>query len=357
MIFYVAHWDWILLESRGNLINNIKNKKFAAICPIENNEKLLKYYEKTIDWRINREKLFDLKSIYNLRKILKNLPQNSTLHVFTLKSGIIFSISNFFIRKNLNVILSITGLGYLFSKNKKSLLLRTLLKPFLSLLFNYCFKKIIYQNLDDCEQFNNYSKFKNDYSIVESSGIEIKNYEIKKNINKKLKIISASRLLRDKGILDFLNLSNNYIDNDIEFYLAGDLDPGNPQNITDEELFEIKNSKNLNFIGFIDLKKELYNFDVFISLSKYEGFSRSLLEAAYSGLYVISFENNGSKFISKFENSLLIQQNDYKTLNSAISYAKKNYKFISINNRKFIEENYSSKNIGSKFNDIYEDLR
>ena len=43
MIYYVAHWDWILLESRGNLISNIEDKKFASICPIDNFKELKKY--------------------------------------------------------------------------------------------------------------------------------------------------------------------------------------------------------------------------------------------------------------------------------------------------------------------------
>ena len=356
MIYYVAHWDWILLESRGNLIRNIEDKKFASICPIDNFKELKKYYDKTINWNIDREKFFDFKGVYYLNKILNILPENTTLHVFTLKTGIIFSLSYFFTRNKLDIILSITGLGFLFSNNKKSILMRILLRPFIVFLFNSCFKKIIYQNLEDCYQFNKYSKYRNEHCIVESSGIDVSSYIIKKSINKKLKIISASRLLKDKGVIDFFNLSNQLISDDLEFYLAGDVDPGNPQNITSEQLLKIKNSKNLNFIGHIDLKKEISNYDIFISLSKYEGFSRSLLEAAYAGLFVISLQNSGTKFISQFENALLINDLNINTLKTAINSAREKYNYISVKNKEFIEENYSAIKIAKEFNSIYENL-
>ena len=67
--------------------------------------------------------------------------------------------------------------------------------------------------------------------------------------------------------------------------------------MTQKELEAIKAESSLNYLGYIDLQKELHNYDVLLSLSDYEGFSRVLLEAIYVGLYVVAYNNNGTKYI------------------------------------------------------------
>ena len=57
MIVYLAHWDWILTQSRKDIVSNIKDSKFKAICPIDGNKILLeKYYEETVNWKVDRKK-------------------------------------------------------------------------------------------------------------------------------------------------------------------------------------------------------------------------------------------------------------------------------------------------------------
>ena len=91
MIVYLAHWDWILTQSRKDIVSNINDSKFMAICPIDENKiELENYYHKTIDWKLNRNKIFDFWGIKNLRKIIKDLNSDDIVHVYTLKSGLAF---------------------------------------------------------------------------------------------------------------------------------------------------------------------------------------------------------------------------------------------------------------------------
>ena len=49
MIVYLAHWDWILTQSRKDIVSNINDSKFMAICPFDQNEiELGNYYKETI---------------------------------------------------------------------------------------------------------------------------------------------------------------------------------------------------------------------------------------------------------------------------------------------------------------------
>ena len=74
MIVYLAHWDWILTQSRKDIVSNISDEKFIAVCPIDGSKiELENYYEETIDWKINKNKILDLSGIRNLRKIIKPL--------------------------------------------------------------------------------------------------------------------------------------------------------------------------------------------------------------------------------------------------------------------------------------------
>ena len=77
-------------------------------------------------------------------------------------------------------------------------------------------------------------------------------------------------------------------ESDLDFYLAGEIDNGNPNSISVSELEELKQLSNLTYIGTLNIEKELHNYDISIIMSRYEGFSRILLESLYVGLFCIS---------------------------------------------------------------------
>ncbi len=371
MIVYLAHWDWILTQSRKDIVSNINDSKFMAICPIDRNEiELENYYKEAIDWKINRNKIFDFLGIKNLRNILKDLKPDDIVHVFTLKSGLLFAFANLFRNNKTKNILTITGLGYLFSDNFKAKILKILLSFFIRPLIVKNFDFLMYQNGEDQKTFNNYSKYNGESLIIPTSGITVKELELKKEYrNSNLKVIMATRLINDKGIFEYLELANLMKDSDFEFYLAGNLDNGNPDSLSESQLNEIKNSNFINYLGHIDIKKELHNFDINIVMSKYEGSSRILLESLYVGLICLSNNIPGtSELSSKFRNSFFIDENNIeefkRNLNEIINHdafsdSTQNILFgeDAKYNRELIDENYTSVKIAAAYNKIYRYLR
>ena len=353
MINYVAHWDRILIQSRSKIVNELNNYEFRSICPIVDDAELKKHYSESLNWQISREKYFDLSAVFRLRKILKNFDNGSIFHIFTLKTGFLFMISNLFLDKKFKSTLSVTGLGYFFSKNTSAKIFKILLRPIFLALINKTFQNIIYQNTSDEISFNKYSKFKNKSHLIESSGINTSDYFLKDEFNENIKIILAGRLLKDKGIDDYLKLSKNFNQQNVTFFLAGDLDIGNPNSLTQEELEVIKAESSLNYLGYIDLQKELHNYDLLFSLSDHEGFSRVLLEAMYVGLFVVAYDNNGTKYIDNFENTILLNSKTQNNLMDTINNFLTEEKFISNKNRKQIEKSYSTKKVASQFANIY----
>ena len=371
MIVYLAHWDWILTQSRKDIVSNINDSRFMAICPIDQNKiELDNYYKDTIDWKINRNKIFDLWGIKNLRKIIKQLNSDDIVHVFTLKSGLLFAFANLFRKNKTKNILTITGLGYLFSENFKAKILKILLGFSIKRLINKNFNFLMYQNEEDQKIFNNYSKYQGESCIVPTSGITVKEFETKKEYrNSNLKVIMVTRLIKDKGIFEYLELANLMKDSDFEFYLAGDVDKGNPDSLSNSQLDEIKNNKSINYLGHIDISKELHSYDINLVMSKYEGSSRILLESLYIGLICISNNIPGTtELSSKFSNSFFVNDNniqEYKRhLDEIVNYDafldSTQNKFFGNGadyNRKLINENYTSVKIAAAYNKIYQYLR
>jgi len=360
MIVYLSHWDWNLYKSRKDIVSNIDDKNFIAVCPEGRYSKELRsIYKNYIKWEIDRKITIDIKAIINLKKIIRSLEKGTVIHSFTLKTGILYSITNLFIKNKFKGVLSINGLGYLFSNNLKAKFLKFLLSTFIKRLFNKSFQEIIFQNESDKNIFLNFSKYSGNTSMIQGSGIKVNNY-VKKEIyqKEKLKVIFVSRLLIDKGINEYIQLTKSIDQKNIDFYLAGEIDEGNPNSITINTLEDIKNEDNLNYIGPIDVEKDLFDYDISIVMSKYEGFSRILLESVYVGLFCISNDIPGTEWLKEFKNGLLVQNNNLNTISEAINNFK-SYSFSKPNaesNRDIIKNKYSTKIISNQYNEIYNNL-
>ena len=363
MIVYLAHWDWILTQSRKDIVSNIKDSKFKAICPIDGNKILLeKYYEETVNWKVNRKKILDFYGIRNLRKILESLNSDDIVHVFTLKSGLLFAFANLFRHNKTKNILTITGLGYLFSENFKAKILKIILSFLIENLINKNFDFLMFQNKEDQKTFNDYSNYQGQTYIIPTSGITVKNIEIKNDYqNSNLKVIMATRLLKDKGIFEYLELAKSMKNTNFKFYLAGDVDKGNPDSLSEAELDKIKKNSFVHYLGHIDISKELCNFDINIVMSKYEGSSRILLESLYVGLICLSNNIPGTtEFSSKFSNTFFIEENNIQEFErnlNEISNSNVIFEDFAKHNRELIIENYTSEKIASAYNKIYQYLR
>lgn len=354
MITYLSHWDWILYKSRKDLIKYIKSEEIHALCPSGDYvEELKSSYKGVLTWDIDRNKILDIGAIFSLRNLLKNL--EGKFHCFTLKTGIIFSLANLSFKNK--AVLSITGLGFLFSNSSKAKLLRFLIKPFIGYLFNNSFHMIIFQNNSDRKIFLAFSNYINKTEIIDSSGIEVSNFKKKDftlSDSPKKKVILVSRLLYDKGIMDYLSIIDKVNTENFEFYLAGERDTGNPQNLTDKDMEVVLNEKKLNYLGKIDIEKELSGFDISLVLSSHEGFSRILLESLYVGLYCLTYRIQGTEVMKEFDNLELIELGQ---IDKFVDYMN-NFKITNNHskNRTLIENKYSSKVIASRFERIYQEL-
>tara|TARA_Y100000589_G_scaffold250957_1_gene239120 strand:+ start:2454 stop:3596 length:1143 start_codon:yes stop_codon:yes gene_type:complete len=226
--------------------------------------------------------------------------------------------------KKFKVVALITGLGYTFSsfENKKlySLLIIKLAK--------FGFKKLdklIFQNSDDRIYLDEKNILSNESQIfrVNGSGVDLNYYSYYPKEEKKEKVfLMLSRLLIDKGILEYINAAKEIKKRypNVIFNLAGMPYEGSRAiNIKDIKAWADENI--INYLGLLkDVKDDLVKCDFYVLPSFYkEGIPRSLMEAMAIGRPIITTDSTGCReCIINNINGYMVKPRDYKSLYKAM---------------------------------------
>ena len=367
-IFFISHWGWGLYKSRSQIAKEIrKTYTVSAVCPKdEYYDMLIDSYDNFYEWNIDRTKsnLRQILSTLNLNKILREHLDDNLFHVFTFKSSVLFSLSLTLLRKkkSIHAISSITGLGYFFGNAVIARIARTIFRFPLIAVLSGTYDYYIFQNQTDLNRLKNYLKLDSGIlKLIESSGLDTKKIEIKNKFStKNLKVIMATRLLKEKGIDEYIEIAKKVKEHNkkIDFFLAGDIDKGNPSSIDEEQLVKIINDDDIIYLGNVDdLQNKLLEYDIAVTTSHHEGFSRFLLESSYVGLYCLSNYLPGTKAILKNNlNGKLINNNNVdEFVNEILNYAAKDKidEDIILEQRRFIIKEFSIEKVTREFVDIY----
>ena len=299
-----------------------------------------------------------------INKILRENSVGNLFHVFTFKSSVLFSLSLTLVRKkkNIHAISSITGLGYFFGNTTIARLARTIFRLPLRTILSGTYDYYIFQNKTDLNRLKSYLKLNpKNLKLIESSGLETKKIKIKKNFTtENLKVIMATRLLKEKGIDEYIEIAKKVKEQNkkIDFFLAGEIDKGNPSSIDEEQLVEIINDDDIIYLGNVDdLQNKLLEYDIAVTTSYHEGFSRFLLESSYVGLYCLSNYLPGTEAILKNNlNGKLINNNNIdEFVVEIINYATKDTidEGAILEQRRFINKEFSIEKVTQEFVDIY----
>ena len=367
-IFFISHWGWGLYKSRSQIAKEIRKQYTVnAVSPKdEYYEMLIGSYDNFFEWTIDRTKsnLSQILSTVSLNRILKEHLVGNIFHVFTFKSSVLFSLSLTLLRKkkSIHAISSVTGLGYFFGNTviarTARMILRIPLKAILAKTYDY----YIFQNETDLNRLKEYLKLDPKIlKVIESSGLDTKKITTKKVFSKEnLKVIMATRLLKEKGIDEYLAIAKKVREsnNRIDFFLAGEIDKGNPSSIDENQLIEIMNDENINYLGNVEnLQNKLVDYDIAVTTSYHEGFSRFLLESSYVGLYCLSNYLPGTEAVlkNKLNGKLIKDNNINEFIEEIIKFADEDAtdEDIILRQRRFIEKEFSIEKVTKEFVGIY----
>jgi len=186
---------------------------------------------------------------------------------------------------------------------------------------------------------------------ISEKDIESKNF-------KTLKILFLSNLMTEKGILDVFDSLKVLEEKSIKFEakLAGNIDP----EVKELVLNKIKNLNNVNYLGVVKgiQKKELLlnsNVFVFPTYYKMEGQPISLIEAMGFGNIILTTNHAGIPDIVTTANGFFVKKKspqDISELLITLSNTLSEYKKMSLNNHKYVKEQFSEKKFLSSLKKI-----
>jgi len=302
-LLFVVNVDWFFISHRLPLAIEAKKRNYDVTIATKNTGRFKELEELGFNLHdldversgtnILKEFLIILKLIMIQRKVRPDI-----IHNVTLKMSIYSSIASRFISPG-KVINAISGLGYNFTIDRK-----TRSQKIIFALMNFAFRKkgfsFIFQNPDDMQLFQvlNFN-VGNSFYMIKGSGVDIEKFmyidrKIKPNIN----FILTSRMLKDKGVLEFITASRKVALRfpNASFLLVGDLDKNNLASFTEDELkYELK-STNVTWLGYRDDIPDLLKVsDVMVLPSYREGLPKSLIEAAATGLPIITTDTIGCR--------------------------------------------------------------
>jgi glycosyltransferase involved in cell wall biosynthesis len=296
-LFIVVNVDWFFLSHRLPIALAAKEAGYSVTILTRDTgrrQDVLDHGLSFIDIPFSRSGvgvLQESKVLWSLFKLYKEHNPDIVHHV-TLKVAIYGSIAARWtgIKKSVN---AISGLGYNFTDNRKGLV-----QNILEVLMKFAFRRgsnyFIFQNEDDLKKFRNRNLVDNlRVFLIKGSGVDLSEYRVAPFPDcPPVRILFAARLLRDKGILEFVQAAKilkSKIEDKAVFLIAGDLDLENPASISQDLLESFKDPGYIEVIGFQkDMQKCLSEIHISVLPSYREGLPKSLIEAAAIGRPIVT---------------------------------------------------------------------
>ncbi len=295
----VVNNSWYAYNFRFNLARSLKTNGFEVVFVAPYDEKyseLIKKEFRIYDINIDAKginPISDFKTMLSLYKLYRNIQPDIVLN-FTIKPNIYSSIVAGILK--IKTIGNITGLGTIFIKQTA---VTKIAKLFYKIALNFN-DKVFFQNNDDKSLFiKNRLVIKNKIDLLPGSGVDINKFiSIEKNTDGIFRFLLIARLLKDKGILEFIEavktIKSKY--ENIEFQILGAVGVENKTAITKDELKFWINDNLVKYLGTTDNVQDVISkVDCVVLPSYREGTPRSLLEASAMEKPIIATDVPGCK--------------------------------------------------------------
>lgn len=192
------------------------------------------------------------------------------------------------------------GMGYAFSSNDRiARFIRPLLQLGFRLLMNPSGSRVIFENGDDLESFVEAGSVKRTETVlIRGAGIDLVRFHPKVQPIGVPVVVLIARMLRDKGVVEFVAAARQLHDQGVagRFALVGDPDPGNPASIPLATLNSWNGHNNVEWWGWReDVAAVLSEASIACLPSYREGLPKSLLEAAACGLAIVTTDAPGCR--------------------------------------------------------------
>ena len=303
----------------------------------------------------------ELATIFRLRSTLKRI-KPEIVHNIALKPVVLGSLAAQ-LAGICNIVNAPVGMGYVFtSRESKARVLRPIVKVLIRYVLGRKNRRIIIENHDDFENLVS-GGFANSDSIalIKGAGVNVRNFAHQPEPAEPIKVIMVSRLLRDKGVHEFIDAAKTVRskNSQVQFLLVGDIDDGNPTSMNSEAIADLANSRDVIWLGArTDIAKLLAESHIACLPSYREGLPKSLIEAASVGRPIVTTDVPGCReVVTHMVNGLLVKPRDAQALASAIEKLVNNpnlRKSMGEENRRKAEAEYANEIIINQTHCLYD---
>jgi len=322
---------------------------------------------------INRELniLDDIKTIFEIRRVLKKTKNTTIVHAFDTKLIIYLPFAALGLR-NIKTVRTINGMGRIFSGDSFKNKILQGIYIFIQKLIKNRVDYTIFQNTDNYKFFEKRNMVNRaSCKVVRGSGINLKKFqssisekeELAKTLDINMRIptiILVSRLIRQKGVLEYLEAAKliNEKNQEANFLLVGQID-------TNQDAISINEIENyspyVNYLGRRnDIRALLSICDIFVLPSYYsEGVPRVLLEAAAMKLALLTTDMPGCNdvVVDGFNGKIINIKDTLDLVNKLrlVMSDKDELQTMKINSSIHVQQ-FSLDNVASEYFNIYKDL-
>ena len=367
-VFMYVNVDWFFLSHRlpiakDALKHNVNMTVFADFTRSHDDIDYSGFKLKKSRIKRKNKSLF-LGFIATFLQVLREKPD--LIHAVTIKPIILLGIIARLNKKPF--IGAVSGLGPAFKGNNfLSKIRKKIIINLYKFIFNSKRAHAICQSNHDRDVLIRSGIISEDrISLIHGSGVDLDKFKpIKKIILNPPFVLMASRLLADKGVIEFCKsahiVKENYCDK-IDFKLAGPIDNLSPSALSLQSVKSLCKENRVEYLGNIEcINVLLAKADLFVYPSYYpEGIPKVLLEASACGVPTITTDHPGCRdAIINNKTGVLVPTQDINSLaNKIISLLNDldAVRIMGVNARVLAEKSYSVEKVVDKHYRLYKML-
>ncbi|WP_369920486.1 glycosyltransferase family 4 protein [Marinomonas polaris] len=331
-------------------------------CPVALSEAGFTYHSVEMS-RKGMNPLAELSTVFALRRLFKQI-QPDLVHLVTIKPYLYGGIAARLAGVTA-VVSAVAGLGIVFSgQGLKNKVLRSILYPLYRAAFTHKNQIAIFQNPNDRDLLVDWGVLKREKAtLIRGAGVDLKHYPYQSEPVGVPVISFAARLLKDKGVQEFVEASRILKQRNIDarFCLIGDPDPGNNNTVTQEQLDQWQAAGLVECLGYRTDIADLFSQSNIVSLPSFygEGLPKVLIEAAACGRAVVTTDHPGCRDAIEPDTGILVPVRDAESLANAFQNLIDNpnkRKNMGSAARLLAEREFSIEKVVELHMDIYKDL-
>lgn len=332
LLYLTTQDKFFLSHIKDRALYARQNKFDIVVAAQKTNESYIKEIENLgftfYDTAIERQSLNPYSQVKAISKLIKiyRKERPDIVHHLGAKSMIYGTLAFKFAMhsSNSNIVNAPIGLGYVYAANDlKAILLRPLVKFLYRLTLNPANSYVIFENPDDLNYFVTIGALDRTRAVcIYGAGVDTEVFCPSNVKNDICTVVMASRLIKEKGVFDFIKAAKILKKNSIKvrMQLVGEPDFGNPNSLSRLQFEDLKRNESVECLGYRDDISSILKKSHICCLPSFyrEGLPRFLIEGLCCGLAIVTTDTVGCREVVANNNGFLIEPHDVDALVSKI---------------------------------------